>query len=203
MDGFRKTMAGVFLMSAAMVAGAATTLSGNFGDASNGALVGSDFGTPNFADEFDIANNVALYAFTLSDGGLVSLISSGFAGGGADPYFSLFSGTGGSASFLDSNYAQAFSTGGDFNYSSVLAAGDYTVAIGTFANLSFAENLGNGTLANGFVALGDPNSLGDGSYAVTLTTPVPAPTAALLMVCGLAGLAATQMRRVRPALCFG
>ncbi|MBZ5636828.1 MAG: DVUA0089 family protein [Acidobacteriia bacterium] len=31
-----------------------------------------------------------------------------------------------------------------------LAAGDYRIAISAFENLSFAENLGSGTLADGF-----------------------------------------------------
>ena len=34
---------------------------------------------------------------------------------------------------------------------------------GTFENMSFAENLGCGTLGDGFIGLGDPNSLGNGA----------------------------------------
>ena len=196
MNRLRNSMAGLALAVVVMAAGAQTTLSGNLGDAGNGALVGSDLGAANFTDANAIANNVVLYSFTVTNGGLVSLVSTGFAAGGVNPYFSLFSGTGASATFLDSNYAQAFSTGGDFSYSAVLAAGSYEVAIGAFANMSFAENLGSGTLGDGFVGIGDPNSLFDGSYSVTLTTPVPEPLTGMLMAFGLAGLA-IRARRAR------
>jgi len=196
MNRLRNSMAGLALVVVVMAAGAQTTLSGNLGDAGNGALVGSDLGAANFTDANAIANNVVLYSFTVTNGGLVSLVSTGFAAGGVNPYFSLFSGTGASATFLDSNYAQAFSTGGDFSYSAVLAAGSYEVAIGAFANMSFAENLGSGTLGDGFVGIGDPNSLFDGSYSVTLTTPVPEPLTGMLMAFGLAGLA-IRARRAR------
>lgn len=196
MNRLRNSMAGLALVVVVMAAGAQTTLSGNLGDAGNGALVGSDLGAANFTDANAIANNVVLYSFTVTNGGLVSLVSTGFAAGGVNPYFSLFSGTGASATFLDSNYAQAFSTGGDFSYSAVLAAGSYEVAIGAFANMSFAENLGIGTLGDGFVGIGDPNSLFDGSYSVTLTTPVPEPLTGMLMAFGLAGLA-IRARRAR------
>jgi hypothetical protein len=187
-------MVAVVYLAAASAAGA-TTLTGNLGDAGNGALIGSDLGAPNFADSSSIANNVALYTFTSSGGGLVELVSSGFAAGGIDPYFSLFSGSGTGATFFDSNYAQAFSTGGDFSYSAVLAAGTYQVAIGTFANMSFAENQGSGTLGDGFIALGDPSALHGGSYSVTLTTPVPEPASGALTLFGLAVLALTRAGR--------
>lgn len=180
-------MAALALAAVATAAGA-TTLSGSFADPGNGALVGSDLGVPDFSDRAAIANNVALYTFTLDDGGRVTLVSTGFAAGGADPYFSLFTGIGLRAALLDSDYAQAYSTGGDFSYSAVLGPGTYEVAIGTFGNMSFAENLGTGILADGFIALGDPDSLRDGSYSVTLTTPVPEPSSVMLMVFGVAGL---------------
>jgi len=72
--------------------------------------------------------------------------------------------------------------------------GDYTLAVGVFANLSFAENLGTGTLADGFTAFGDQSWLGDGSYAVSITTPgIPEPATAALFAGGLLGMFA--MRR--------
>lgn len=194
MNIFKLALASLALIGAT-TASAATTFSGNLGDAANSALVGSDLGAPSFAGQGAIANNVALYAFTVADSGLVGLISTGFAAGGVDPYFSLFSGSGASATFLDSNYAQAFSTGGDFSYSAVLAAGTYEVAIGAFANMSFAENLGTGTLGDGFTALGDPNSLYDGSYLVTLTTPVPEPSTGALLLFGFVALATYKARQ--------
>jgi hypothetical protein len=185
----------MFLVVATTASG--TTLSGNLGDSGNTALVGSDLGVPDFTDANAVANNVALYTFTTNGNGPVTLVSTGFAAGGIDPYFSIFSGTGSSATFLDSNYIQAFSTGGDFSYSAALGAGTYEVAIGAFANMSFAENspdLGT-VLGGGFVGLGDPNALHDGSYVVSLTTPVPEPGAAALFLFGLAALAVRKSRR--------
>ena len=196
MHTIRNGLAGATLALAATFAGA-TTLAGNLGDAGNAALVGSDLGAPDFTDDNAIANNVALYTFTTVTG-TVSIASSGFAAGGVDPYFTLFAGSGDSATVLDSNYAQAISTGGDFTWTGVLAAGTYEIALGAFENLSFAENLGSGTLGDGFIGLGDPNSLGDGSYALDLTTAVPEPSTTWLLAVGLAALV-TRMRRGRRA----
>jgi hypothetical protein len=202
MNTLSNTMAALVLAAVATTSGAATTLSGNLGDAGNGALVGSDLGAPDFTDDNAKANNVALYTFTVAQNGLVSLVSTGFATGGVDPYFTLFTGTGASASFLDSNYTQAFSTGGDFSWSATLAAGSYEIALGSFANMSFAENLGSGTLGDGFTMLGDPNSLFDGSYSLTLTTaeapPIAEPSTAWLLLAG-AAVFATRIRRGRQA----
>ena len=36
----------------------------------------------------------------------------------------------------------------------------YRIALGAFANMSFAENLGSGVLGDGFVGLGVPGVLG-------------------------------------------
>ncbi len=187
-------LAAATLALASTLAGA-TTYAGNLGDAGNAALVGSDLGAPDFTDDNAIADNVALYTFTTNTG-LVSIVSTGFAGGGVDPYFTLFSGSGGTATFYDSNYLQATSTGGDFTWTGTLAGGTYEIALGAFENMSFAENLGSGTLADGFIFLGDPNSLGNGSYSLNVTTAVPEPSGALLLVFGVAALA-TRIRRSR------
>ena len=194
MNTISNGLAGATLALAGTLAGA-TTFAGNLGDAGNAALVGSDLGAPGFDDENAIANNVALYTFA-TPAGTVSIVSSGFAGGGVDPYFTLFSGSGGTATLLDSNYFQAISTGGDFTWTGTLAAGTYEIALGSFENLSLAENLGSGTLGDGFTGLGEPNSLHDGSYWLDLTTPVPEPTGTWLMAVGVAALA-TRMRRAR------
>lgn len=194
MHTIRNGLAGASLALAATLAGA-TTYAGNLGDAGNAALVGSDLGAPAFDDANAIANNVALYTFT-TPAGTVSIVSTGFAGGGVDPYFTLFSGSGGTATFYDSNYVQATTTGGDFTWTGTLAAGTYEIALGSFENMSFAENSGSGTLGDGFIGLGDPNSLGDGSYALNLSTPVPEPSGTWLVGVGLAALA-TRMRRAR------
>lgn len=133
------------------------------------------------------------------------------AAGGFDPYFSLFEGTGASATFLASNDdgpcppangtvacrdSQLDLTG--------LAAGSYTLAVSVFDNFSFAENQGSGTLGDGFIGLGnyfdeDLLAFTTSAYAVDLsanglvitpTTPVPEPAtwALLLAALGVGGL---------------
>ena len=195
MHTIRNGIAGATLALAATLAAATTTtLAGNLGDSGNAALVGSDLGAPDFSDDNAIADNVALYTFTVTVPGTVDIVSTGFAAGGVDPYFTLFAGAGDGATVYDSNYVQAFSTGGDFAWTGSLVAGTYQIALGSFANMSIAENYGVGTLADGFAFLGDPNSLGDGSYSLTLTTPVPEPSGTWLMAVGLAALA-TRSRR--------
>jgi|HubBroStandDraft_5_1064220.scaffolds.fasta_scaffold41603_2 hypothetical protein len=166
--------AGKWLLApiAAMVCGSsagAVDFSGSFADPTNSALVGSDLGSASFADPNAISNNVALYELIVPVTEMVTITSTSFAAGGADPYLTLFQGSGGAATFFDSNYNQAFSTGGDLDYSATLTKGHYEVALGVFANLSFAENFGSGTLADGFTGLGDPGSLGNGSYAVQVS----------------------------------
>ncbi len=84
------------------------------------------------------------------------------AGGGFDPYVSLFSGTGSTATFVASNDDGVCPPGtiadalcGDSTLvTGVLPAGSYTLAISAFLNMSLAENLGSGTLGDGFVGLG-------------------------------------------------
>lgn len=191
-------MLGAFL--ATQPAGAATvTLSGNLNDPTNLSLVGSDLGLALFGDDWEIANNVALYDLNVAVGGNVTFDSNGFAVGGADPYFTLFLGNGTGATFLGSNYDQAFSTGGDFLLTYLLAAGDYVVAIGAFANLSLAENYGTGTLNEGFTALGVPQYLGSTYYELGISLPdsqpVPEPSTLLFLGLGLGGIAAFRLRR--------
>ena len=198
MNTIRNGITGVALALAATLANASTTLAGNLGDSGNAALVGSDLGAPDFTDDYAIADNVALYSFTVTIPGAVDIVSTGFAAGGVDPYFTLFAGGDSTATVYGSNYDQAFSTGGDFDWSGTLAAGTYQIALGSFANMSFAENYGVGTLGDGFISFGEPDSLGDGSYSLTLTTPVPEPSGTWLMAVGLAALA-TRSLRVRRA----
>ena len=80
-----------------------------------------------------------------------------------------------------------------------LAAGSYTLALTAFQNLSFAENLGTGTLADGFTGVGNLYPGESLQYAFDLVTPdLPTPepgTGALLGVC----LAALLIYRRRAA----
>jgi hypothetical protein len=199
-----------FLRRSAIVLTAATagpalawvvTFNGNLGDATNTALVASDLGAARFGDDWERANNVALYALNVAVDGTVDFTSSGWAAGGTDPYFTLFRGLDrATATVVASNYFHALAWGGDFTQTETLSAGDYTVAVGTFVNLSFAENLGRGVLADGFIGLGDPRYLGDGAYTLTVTlhdtqtVPEPAGTS-LTLTAALAALFASRRRR--------
>ena len=167
------------------------SFSGYLNDPGNTALIGSDLWTsstvrpvPLFGSDWDIANNVALYQFTYTTATPVTFSSHGFAAGGVDPYFSLFSGADGSASLIGSNWAQAFSTGGDFSLTFPLGPGTYLAAIGVFANVSYAENLGGGGLSDGFIGLGEPGALGSYYYELELS-PAPVPEPASLTLLGL------------------
>jgi hypothetical protein len=166
------------------------TYGGRLDDPANTALVGSNMGAPSFVDAAAVANNLALYTLNVLSTGMVTIQSTGFAAGGIDPYFSLFKGAGDAATFIDSNYVQAFLTGGDFSYSAVLAAGAYRIAVGAFANMSYAENLGVGTLADGFTGLGTAAALGAtlDSYRLEVSSPVPEPASWWLLALGLPAL---------------
>ena len=186
-----KSLAALCLLLAAATGAShaqSVVYSGRLDDPANTALVSSDLTAPSFVDDRAVANNVALYALNVPTTGLVSIVSTGFAAGGVDPYFTLFRGAAATATVVDSNYTQAFSTGGDFSFSAVLASGAYRIALGAFANQSFAENLGIGVLGDGFTGLGVPDALGDSSYRLVVNAPVPEPAAAWLLGAGMAAL---------------
>lgn len=198
-----KSFARATLMAVMLAAGlaqaAVQTLSGRLDDAANPALIGS-FGSPPVftADPLDSVENVALYGFTLAANQSVRFESQGYAAGGIDPYVSLFSGTGAPATFVRSFAGAAV---GDFDETVMLLAGDYTVAIGLYMNMSFAENYGGGTLGDGFTGLGG-SDFGDGSYRLLLTTsdvvqrlPEPGSLGLLVVAFGAAALVGRKARR--------
>jgi hypothetical protein len=172
--------------------------------------------------------DAALIEFTVAVAGTVNFQTWGFGGGvngagtsiaagGFDPYLSLFSGTGAGATFLASNEDGACPPGNtvsglcrDSTLSQLLAAGDYTLAVTLTGNMSFAENLGSGTLGDGFIGVFTPDFFNNelqvmltGDYAVDITTDaasttgtVPEPQGLTLMVAALlAGVAAKRRRR--------
>jgi hypothetical protein len=141
--------------------------------------------------------------------------------GGFDTYLSLFEGSGPSATFLASNDdggcgpaapGPTFCEDSRLDLTS-LAAGDYTLALTLPFNYSFAENLGSGTLGDGFIGLqGDYYDSGSdevrtSAYAVDITrapsessTPpalTPEPSSLVLLATGLAASLAPMRRRWR------
>ncbi len=193
------------------------------------------FADPNdaFLVEFTLSADTAINVQSWGYGGSgMSGIGSGtngagatIAAGGFDPYLSFFSGTGAGATFLGSNddgscppgtEVGLFSSCFDSTFNIVLAAGDYTVAITQAVNMSFAENLGSGTLGDGFIRLradfsdlvsGDPltaafafdistdaDALTEIGTRVVSGNAVPVPPTLALLIIALAGLGATRMR---------
>ena len=148
-----------------------------------------------------------LHFQTYSYGGGQNAAGQLIAPGGFDPYLSVFLGIGSGATFLASNDdgacppgtpapACADSTLDLFN----MPAGYYTLALTLPFNFSFAENLGSGTLGDGFIGL--DASFSDGAcsgicsnvYAFDVLSnrdlvAVPAPATLLLVLAGLALLA--------------
>jgi hypothetical protein len=122
--------------------------------------------------------------------------------GGFDTYLSLFLGIGPSATFLMSNddgtcpLGAAIPACHDSTLDiASLGAGSYTLVLSVFDNFSFAENLGMGTLGDGFIGLGDYYDFASGqvrtaNYAVDIITggaaaPVAEPGSFLLFVTAL------------------
>ena len=138
------------------------------------AIAQSFTGTLNPVDP----NDVFLVRFTLSAPATVRVQSWGYGGsssapggtnaagtviaaGGLDPYISLFSGSGITATFLASNDDGLCPPGTrvsgfclDPTLTTNLPAGSYTLALSAFENFSFAENLGVGTISDLFINLG-------------------------------------------------
>ena len=161
------------------------------------------------------ANDVFLFPFALAgtdlrvqtfgDGGTgnapggTNAVRMVISDGGFDPYLTLFRGTGPNATFFASNDdglcppgAPAPACEDSTLMLSGLAQGAYTLALTVFDNFSFAENLGTGTLGDGFIGLGDyfdqasgtarsPNFAFDISSSGSFTpAPVPEPQGLVL-----------------------
>jgi len=153
-------------------------------------------------DTFVVPTASEMQAVTFSYGGGVNGAGQNIAQGGFEPYLSLFDSTG---TFLASTFfGTTCPVGANTNTLSgdcfdelldggTLAAGTYQIAISAFENLSFAEDLGTGTLADGFTGLGNLNDGEDLHYAFdviltpTSTSAVPEPSMVWLLVVALAG----------------
>lgn len=205
-----------------LTAGSATAVvvSGYLNDTANTALVASDgyndLQAPRFANDDEIARNVAVYELEVgAGGGTVAFTSTGYANSGAQPYFTLFLGTGIGATFVDSNFFDPLI---DFSLTRFLAAGSYMFTVGVWMNQSFAENNPDSdpTLGDGFTTLGVPDPLFLGNYlyelglssddatfevtpATGIITPpaaIPEPATLILVLTGLF-LATRSMRNRR------
>lgn len=156
----RKTvkLAGLLWFSVAMpLAGATASYAGSL-DPTNPNVV--------FSVSFTVANPVPVtiqsYGYGGSSGALGGKNAAGnvIPAGGFDAYLSLFRGSGNSATFLASNDDGFCPPGNaapvchDPTLTLILPAGTYTLALTAFENFSFAENLGSGTLGDGFIGLG-------------------------------------------------
>jgi len=147
---------------------------------------------------FHVGTASTMTAITFAYGGGANGAGTTIADAGFEPYLSLFDATG---NFLNSTFfgttcpagAQISSAlGSCFDVlldGGALATGDYRITISAFQNLSFAENLGAGTLADGFTGLGNLAQGEDLHYAFDVVlspsaTPVPEPGTGLLLLAG-------------------
>jgi hypothetical protein len=139
---------------------------------------------------FHVNSTSTMEAITFSYGGGTNGSGMSIAQSGFEPYLSLFDASG---NFLASTFfgitcptgARTNTvTGSCFDVEidgGTLQPGDYQIAISAFENMSFAENLGSGTLADGFTGLGNLAAGEDLHYAFDVdltptTAPVPEPS---------------------------
>ena len=161
-------------------------------------------------DTFNVAATTSVYAVSFSYGGGTNGAGTPIAQGGLEPYLSLFDSAG---NFVESTfYGTTCPTGAHTNSVSgqcydveldpiTLGPGTYSIALTAFENLSFAENYGTGTLADGFTGLGNLAAGEDLNYAFDVvlggstTTPTPEPASLALLASGLLALALCLAQR--------
>jgi hypothetical protein len=154
--------------------------------------------------DFTVAASSTVQAITFSYGGGTNGNGMPIAPGGFEPYLSLFDASG---NFLASTFfGTTCPPGANTNAGSgqcfdvlldagILAPGNYAITISAFENMSFAENSGVGSLADGFAGLGNLAAGEDMHYAfdVILHDAAPVPEPASLGLTGCAVLAAFLM----------
>src|SRR5450756_490538 len=155
-------------------------------------------------DTFTVSTTSTMQAISFSYGGGTNGLGTAIAQGGLEPYLSLFDAAG---NFLASTYLGTTCPAGAHTNTlsgqcydvlldgGVLAAGTYQIALSAYLNMSFAENYGSGTLADGFTGLGNLLDGEDLHYAfdvdltsTTTTTPVPEPATGSLVLLAMCGL---------------
>lgn len=196
----------VFLLSLSLASAGVISFTGNLRtDATviacgSGCTLGAGNTDGDFAvwaavvKSFTVGTTSTMSAITFSYGGRTNGSSQVIAQGGFEPYLSLFDNGG---NFLASTLlgttcpvgANTNSVSGQcFDVSldgGTLSPGSYQIAITAFENMSFAENPGSATLADGFTGLGNLASGEDLHYAFDVvlnsTSAVPEPSAGWLL----------------------
>ncbi|HTS29348.1 MAG TPA: DVUA0089 family protein [Bryobacteraceae bacterium] len=122
-----------------------------------------------FAATFHVSDASAMKAITFSYGGGTNGHGTVIQEGGFTPYLSLFDSAGHFlGSTLNGSYCPAgANTNAVSGYCNdalldggTLAPGDYEIVISAWENMSYAENLGTGTLADGLTGLGNFDGTG-------------------------------------------
>jgi hypothetical protein len=153
---------------------------------------------------FTVSTPTDIQAITYSFAGGTSLTGVVVPAGGLEPYLSLFDGSG---NFITSSFGSpcppgANTLGGncfdvELDTGSVVQPGSYTIALSAFENMSLAENLGTGTLADGFTGLGNlatGESLAYG-FDVVLPTDTPEPGTGLLVLAAIGAAFLFNLRK--------
>ncbi|MBZ5618862.1 MAG: DVUA0089 family protein [Acidobacteriia bacterium] len=182
----------------------------------NGCTLGAGNSDSDYAQwaaverDFTVAASSMVQAITFSYGGGTNGHGLAIGPGGFEPYLSLFDASG---VFLASTlFGVTCPPGANINIGSgqcfdvlldagVLGPGNYAITLSAFENMSFAENSGVGSLADGFTGLGNLAPGEDMHYAFDVTlqdaSPSPVPEPASLGLMGCAVLLVFLMARKR------